>query len=113
MFDKLEGVVRRYEELTEKLADPTLYDRQAEFKKVSSERANLEEIVKCFNEYKRVRDEIQDAKDILKNSDLHKQGISENELLVLNPWKGIFKKVLSAFKESRNLVRQWRWCWVS
>ena len=35
MFDKLEGVVRRYEELTEKLADPTLYDRQAEFKKVS------------------------------------------------------------------------------
>ncbi|MEE2742532.1 MAG: peptide chain release factor 1 [Bdellovibrionota bacterium] len=67
MFDKLEGVVKRYEELTEKLADPTLYDRQAEFKKVSSERANLEEIVNCFNEYKKVRDEIQDAKDILKN----------------------------------------------
>ena len=85
MFDKLEGVVKRYEELTEKLADPTLYDRQAEFKKVSSERANLEEIVNCFNEYKKVRDEIQDAKDILKNEkdeelrDMAKEELSDLE----------------------------------
>ena len=33
MFDKLEGVVKRYEELTEKLADPTLYDRRPNSKK--------------------------------------------------------------------------------
>ena len=85
MFDKLEGVVKRYEELTEKLADPTLYDRQAEFKKISSERANLEEIVQCFNEYKKVRDEIQDAKDILKSEkdedlrEMAKEELSELE----------------------------------
>ena len=67
MFDKLEGVVKRYQELTEKLADPSLYDRQAEFKKISSERANLEEIVETYGQYKKIRQEIEDAKDILRN----------------------------------------------
>ncbi|TNF03373.1 MAG: peptide chain release factor 1, partial [Deltaproteobacteria bacterium] len=46
MFDKLEKVVDRFDELTEKMADPTLYDRQDEFKKISEERSNLEDIVK-------------------------------------------------------------------
>ncbi len=45
MFHKLDAVVKRYEQLTERLADPTIYDRQAEFREVSGERAKLEEIV--------------------------------------------------------------------
>jgi peptide chain release factor 1 len=32
MFDKLDAVVKRFEELDEKMADPTIYDRQDEFK---------------------------------------------------------------------------------
>ena len=46
MFNKLDSVVERFETLTEKLADPSIYDRQAEFKKISSERSNLEERTK-------------------------------------------------------------------
>ena len=85
MFDKLEGVVKRYQELTEKLADPSLYDRQAEFKKISSERANLEEIVNVYGQYKKVRQEIEDAKDILRNEkddelrEMAKEELSELE----------------------------------
>ena len=37
MFTQLDSVVKRFEELTEKMADPTLYDRQTEFKEVSEE----------------------------------------------------------------------------
>ncbi|MDC0255936.1 peptide chain release factor 1 [Bacteriovoracales bacterium] len=85
MFDKLEGVVKRYQELTEKLADPSLYDRQAEFKKISSERANLEEIVDVYGQYKKIRQEIEDAKDILRNEkddeirEMAKEELSELE----------------------------------
>ena len=67
MFDKLDEVVRRYEKLTEKMADPTLYDRQDEFKKVSSERAGMQELVETFKDYKLLKADISEAKNILKN----------------------------------------------
>ena len=34
IFAKLDKVVNRYNSLTEKLADPSIYDRQEEFKQV-------------------------------------------------------------------------------
>ncbi|MEX0798926.1 MAG: peptide chain release factor 1 [Bacteriovoracaceae bacterium] len=66
MFNKLDQVVARYDELTEKMADPTLYDRQKEFKAVSEERSNIEELVQVYQRYKKIKSEIQDAKDMLK-----------------------------------------------
>lgn len=85
MFDKLEKVVDRFDELTEKMADPTLYDRQDEFKKISEERSNLEDIVKCFKKYRQVKDDIEGSKDILKNEkdeemrEMAKEELSELE----------------------------------
>ena len=85
MFDKLDAVVTRYEELTEKMADPTLYDRQDEFKKVSGERANIEDIVDCYKLYKKMKDDLEGAKDILKSEsdedmrEMAKEEISEYE----------------------------------
>jgi peptide chain release factor 1 len=85
MFDKLDSVVERFETLTEKLADPTIYDRQAEFKKISSERSNLEEVVNVYKDYKQLRDDIEEAKEILKSEkdedmrEMAKEVIAENE----------------------------------
>lgn len=67
MFDKLEAVVARYELLTEKLADPSIYDRQKEFKETSSERANIEEVVKTYQIYKKIQEDLDGTKEILKN----------------------------------------------
>lgn len=67
MFDKLDNVVRRYEQLTEKLGDPTIYDRQKEFKEISSERANIEDVVRVYTEYKKVKEDLEGSKEILKN----------------------------------------------
>lgn len=85
MFDKLDGVVKRYQELTEKLADPTIYDRQEEFKKVSEERGNIEELVNCYKEYKKISSDLEGAKEILANEkdedmrEMAKEEISEFE----------------------------------
>ena len=67
MFDKLDGVVKRYEELTEKLADPVIYKNQKDLKKTSSERAGLEDIVTVYGEYKKLREDVNEAKQILRD----------------------------------------------
>lgn len=85
MFAKLDQVVKRFEELTEKLADPTIYDRQKEFKEVSEERGNIEDLVICYKEYRKIKDDLDGAKEILeteKDEDMRemaKEEISEFE----------------------------------
>lgn len=88
MFDKLDGVIERFESLTEKLADPSIYDRQDEFKKISSERSNLEEVVIAYREYKQIKADIDEAKEMLKNEkdedmkEMAKEVLTENEPLI-------------------------------
>ncbi len=85
MFDKLEAVVKRYETLNEKLADPTIYDRQDEFKKISSERSSIEDVVNAYIEFKKIKDDLTQAKEVLKNEkdedmrEMAKEEISEIE----------------------------------
>lgn len=67
IFDKLEDVVRRYEVVNEKLTDPTIFERQKEYRELTTERANLEEIVVAYKEYKQIKENISEAKDILMN----------------------------------------------
>lgn len=67
MFDKLDSVISRYEQLTEKLADPSIYDRQKEFKEISSERSGIEELVQVYREYKKLKIDLEGTKDILRN----------------------------------------------
>ncbi len=67
MFDKLEAVVRRFEILTERLADPSLYDRAQELRETNAERSNIEPIVIKFKEYKKIVTDIEGNKDIIHN----------------------------------------------
>lgn len=85
MFDKLDEVVKRYERLTEKMADPSLYERQEEFRAISSERSNLEEIVTTYKKYKQIKSDVDEAKNILKNEkdpemrEMAKEELAETE----------------------------------
>jgi peptide chain release factor 1 len=58
MFDKLDAVVKGLMRLTEKMADPTLYDRQDEYKATTEERANIEELVQTYKEYKKIKGDL-------------------------------------------------------
>jgi peptide chain release factor 1 len=88
MFDKLEAVEKRYEQLTEKLADPTIYDRQKEFREISSERSSIEPVVEAFRKYKQLKSDIDEAKEILKEEkdeelrEMAKEELSEKEGLI-------------------------------
>ncbi len=67
MFHKLDAVVRRFETLTERLADPSLYDRAQELRETNEERSNLEPIVVKYKEYKKMIADIAGNKDIIHN----------------------------------------------
>jgi peptide chain release factor 1 len=88
MFDKLGAVVKRYEELTEKLADPSIYDRQKEYREISSERSSIEDVVIAYKNYQKIKADLSQAQDILKTEndadlrEMAKEEVSEIEALV-------------------------------
>lgn len=90
MFNKLEEVVKRFNQLTEKLSDPSLYDRPTELKDVNSERSQIEEIVQCYQEYKKMKSDIEGAQELLRQEsdqemrELAKEELTEKENLLLS-----------------------------
>ncbi len=80
MFEKLEEVLTRFDELTEKMNDPTLYQRQKDYQVVAKEHAHLEELVKTYKTYKDVQENMQEAKNILaqeKDEDMREMAKEE------------------------------------
>ncbi len=53
MFQKLEAVEKRYEELTRKIADPEIIARTSEWTTYMKEHAEIEEVVLKYKEYKK------------------------------------------------------------
>ena len=65
MFDKLEATENRFEEVEYKISDPSVIVNQDEYRKYMKEHAELSEIVEKYREYKKVKSDIDEAKDLL------------------------------------------------
>ena len=52
MFDKLEDIVNRYEDITAELSNPDVVNDQDRFRKLMKEQNNILPIVTAFTEYK-------------------------------------------------------------
>ena len=70
MFDKLEAVERRYEELTKMIADPEVISNQAEWQKAIKEHAAIEDVVAKFREYKKVKQSMEEAEELMQDPDM-------------------------------------------
>jgi len=79
MFDKLETVEKRYEELTEKISDPEVISRTNEWREYMKEHAEIEPIVQKYREYKRAKQTYEEAKEML--SDPEMKDLAEEEML--------------------------------
>lgn len=71
MFNKLKSVEERYDELTAEISKPEVIEDQNTWKKLMKERADMEDIVIKFREYKQVRTDIDSAKELLNDKELH------------------------------------------
>jgi peptide chain release factor 1 len=68
MFDKLEVAENRYEEINHKLSDPSVISNQDEYRKLMKEHTELGEIVEKYREYKKVNNDISEAKELLNDT---------------------------------------------
>lgn len=83
MFQKLEAVEKRFEELTTKISDPEVIANQNEWREFMKEHAELEPIVEKYREYKKVQKEYEDSKEMVNDSSLDKElrDLAEMEML--------------------------------
>ncbi len=70
MFEKLEAIEKRYEELTKEISDPKVIANQEEWQKLMKEHASLEDIVLKFREYKKVKNAMEEAEELLKDPEM-------------------------------------------
>ncbi|MBR2407352.1 MAG: peptide chain release factor 1 [Lachnospiraceae bacterium] len=61
MFDKLEDLLQRYEELQNELSDPNVVNDQARFRKLMKEQNDLADIVAEYKRYKQTKQDIEDS----------------------------------------------------
>jgi len=70
MFEKLEAVEKRYEELTKMISDPEVISNQAEWQKLMKEHASIEDIVIKFREYKKVKQSMKEAEELMQDPEM-------------------------------------------
>lgn len=86
MFDRLESVVQRYEQVQHELQNPNVASEQGKFRTLMKESADLAPIVSLYRELKVKREELAGAKDILSNeSDETLRQLAKSEVSVLDP----------------------------
>jgi peptide chain release factor 1 len=68
MFDKLEKVKFRYNEISELLAKPETINDQKEFRTLSKEYSGLTDIVNAYDNYLKLKKEFDENKDLMYNS---------------------------------------------
>jgi peptide chain release factor 1 len=68
IFEEIQNIKARYDELTHKLAEPAVLTDPNKLKEVAKERGGLEEIVEKWNEYSAVAQNIADDEQIIGSS---------------------------------------------
>lgn len=61
MFDKLEDILIRFEEIMGELNEPTVTNNQERFRKLMKEQSDLTPIVDAYKEYKKSKQDIEDS----------------------------------------------------
>ena len=81
MFDKLEDLLRRFEEIQNELSEPTVVSDQNRFRKLMKEQNDLTPIVEAYTAYKKEKQNIEDSLLILEEeSDEEMRELAKEEL---------------------------------
>ena len=70
MFQKLEDVEKRYEDLTQKISDPEVIAQNKEWQKMMKEHSDLTPIVEKYREYKKLEQSTKDNEEMLSDPEL-------------------------------------------
>ena len=81
MFDKLEELVAKLDEIMKELSDPDVVNDQERFKKLMKEQSDITPVVEKYNEYKRAKQDEEDSLLILdEEKDEEMRELAKEEL---------------------------------
>ena len=66
MFDQLDEIEKRYEELNQLMSDPKTIQQQTEYQKLAKEQSEISQVVKEFREWKKNARELEENQKILE-----------------------------------------------
>ena len=78
--EKLENLSERYDEVGALLSDAETISNQNRFRELSKEYAELEDVVKAYERYRKVRNDIDEARALLKDGDQDMREMAQEEL---------------------------------
>jgi peptide chain release factor 1 len=87
MFDKLDFILEKYDELAAKAANPDVIANQPEWQKIMREMSELEPVVNEYSTYKKTKEALADTEEMLDSG-----GLDDEE-------KELFKAELSDLKD--------------
>ena len=70
MFEKLEAIEKRFEELNEMLQDSEVTSNTENYIKLTKEYSELSELVEKYREYKKYKDQLEEAEELLKDPEM-------------------------------------------
>lgn len=81
MFDKLEDILLRFEEIMNQLSEPDVANDTNRFRKLMKEQSDLAPIVEAYKEYKQAKQNIEDSLAMLEEeSDEELRELAKEEL---------------------------------
>ena len=119
MFDKLDGILERYDEIMEQLNDPNVVSDQNNFRKLMKEQSDLAPIVEAYKAYKEAKQTVEDSLMILDEesdeemrelakeemNEAKEQGLSNAEYILVEGemafLKKEYRKALGDFKKAK------------
>ena len=85
MFDRLEQLEARYNELGDQLALPEIQQDREAYQKTAKQHRDLEETVERYRDWKQTRQAIDDARLMLAETDADLRAMAEEEIAALEP----------------------------
>ena len=112
MIERLEATLEKYQNLEKELTKPEVLSDINLTKKYSKEMAELEDIVSCYKKYKKVLNDIEEAKEMIKDPELGE--MAKEELRDLEEQKEQLDKDLEVLlipkdpNDSKNVIMEIR-----
>src|ERR1019366_2351899 len=85
MFDRLEQMEERYEELSTQLSQPEIINDHEKYQKAGRALREIEEPVQKFRELKQARQGLEDARAMLAETDADLRAMAQEEIAALEP----------------------------
>ena len=87
MFEQLDELLGRYEEMNRQLQDPVIAGDGARFQKIMKEQGAITPLVNAYSEYKKCNTDLADALEMLSSENDEEMRTHHLLLLLQNPLK--------------------------